>query len=58
MLHKLIDRSGETIKTNRCGNCTILVYRNARSIDVIFTDGTIVKERKYGDFKNDKTNSN
>lgn len=43
---------GETIKMT-CGmDATILEYRSFRDIDVMFEDGTVVKNKQYGSFKN------
>ena len=46
-----IDRLGETRMMN-CGmEATIIRYGNSKDIDVRFEDGTVVKNRWYGNFK-------
>ena len=46
-----IDRLGET-RVMRCGmKATIIRYGGATDIDVRFEDGTVVKNRWYGNFK-------
>ena len=52
-------RLGETRMMN-CGmEATIIRYGNATDIDVRFEDGTVVKDRRYEDFKKGKiTNQN
>lgn len=46
-----IDRTGEVHLTNRCGYCKIIKYNNAKSVHVLFEDGTIVYHRKYDDIR-------
>ena len=46
-----IDRLGET-RMMKCGmKATIIRYGSATDIDVRFEDGTVVKNRWYGNFK-------
>ena len=46
------DRLGETRMMN-CGmDATIIRYNTNKDIDVRFKDGTLVKHRKYREFKN------
>lgn len=45
------DHTGETRVMN-CGmSATIITYRKNQDIDIQFTDGTIVQNRRYADFK-------
>ena len=46
-----IDRLGETRMMN-CGmEATIIQYKNAMDIDVLFEDGSVVEHKAYGNFK-------
>lgn len=48
---KFTQRIGESITTARGLQMTIIAYRHARDIDIIFEDGSIVKNRGYNEFK-------
>lgn len=49
-----IDRTGETSMSNDGQKMTIVVYRSAVDIDIMFEDGTIVEHRTYHFFKKGK----
>lgn len=47
-------RLGETSISNSGMGMKIVAYRNSKDLDVQFEDGTIIKNRSYGDFKKGK----
>ena len=47
-----IDRTGETNIMSNGQKAVIIEYRKTSDIDIQFEDGTIVKNRQYGSFKN------
>ena len=51
---KFIDKTGEIGCNNQGEKITIIAYRSAIDIDIQFEDGTIVYNRRYGNFKNGK----
>lgn len=53
-MEKKIDRAGETRLMGNGMMATIVRYPNAKDIDVLFSDGTLVKHKRYNDFKNGK----
>ena len=48
------NRIGETNISNQGYKMTIIEYRREDDIDIQFEDGTVIKHRKYGDFKRGK----
>lgn len=51
-MNHIKDRTGEFNINKNNELMTILKYRNARDIDIVFKDGTIVKHLEYSAFKN------
>ena len=45
------NRVGETNIANNGQVMTIIEYRNCNDIDIEFEDGTVVKNKNYGNFK-------
>ena len=44
-------RIGETNKNTKGYLMKIIKYINSKNIDVIFEDGSVVHNKRYGDFK-------
>ena len=49
---KKIDRTGETLTSKTGISITIIRYGNANDLDVKFSNGIVLKNKKYRDFEN------
>ena len=49
---KKIDRTGETLSLKTGESITIVRYGNANNLDVQFSNGVVLKNKKYRDFEN------
>lgn len=49
-MRKNVERIGETKNNTQGFEMTIVAYRNSKSIDIQFEDGTLVSDRGYGEF--------
>ena len=49
-MSKFLNRTGDTALSRNGHTMTIVAYRNANDIDIMFDDGYLVTHRSYGDF--------
>lgn len=50
--HKTLNREGETVKNTEGIRMTIIKYRGAHDIDVLFENNIVVRHKNYNHFKN------